>query len=343
VSAIKTLAFNLLRFPGMGTVLRTVMSGRAAIFMLHRFKDPAIGSEGHDPHSLRQCLEYLRRNKYEVLPLSEIFHRLAGEGPPLQGAIAFTMDDGYVDQATVGGQIFADYDCPATVFLSTGFLDGELWFWWNKIEFVFRKTQSRSLHIPFQDKKFEYHLDDNDTRLRAQLEFTEHCKELPDSEKHASIARLADEADVDLPLLPPIEYTPMTWDQVRHWEKRGLTFGPHTVTHPILSRTTLNQTRHELVVSWQRLCAEVRHPIPIFCYPNGRWKDFGSREIEILKSIGMIGGLVGEPGYARACVFRHPDVGPFRVQRFAYTGDIIDMAECVSGIERIKEMIRRDA
>ncbi len=36
----------------------------------------------------------------------------------------------------------------------------------------------------------------------------------------------------------------MSWDQARLCEERGMTFGPHTVTHPILSRAaTLGQNR----------------------------------------------------------------------------------------------------
>lgn len=342
MTAVKKLLFNLLELPGVGTSLRFVRNDCAAIFMLHRFTDRATGVEGHETHNLRQCLEYLRRNKYELLPLSEVFRRLTGEGPALQGAVAFTMDDGYADQATVGGQVFAEYDCPATIFLSTGFIDGKLWFWWNKIEFIFRRASSKTIRFSFAGRDLEYRLEGNGARSEAQCDFTERCKELSDSEKHAMIALLAAEAGVDVPLQPPGEYAPMTWDQVRHWEGKGLTFGPHTVSHPILSRTTSDQAHRELTVSWERLCKEARHPVPIFCYPNGQWKDFGVREIEILKSIGMIGGLVGESGYASTRLFHHQGSGPFRVQRFAYTGDLIDMAQCVSGIERIKEIVRRE-
>ena len=36
----------------------------------------------------------------------------------MHGAVVFTMDDGYFDQATVGGAIFAEFDCPVTTFVS---------------------------------------------------------------------------------------------------------------------------------------------------------------------------------------------------------------------------------
>lgn len=33
--------------------------------------------------------------------------------------------------------MFAEFDCPFTTFLTTGFLDRTLWFWWDRIEYVF--------------------------------------------------------------------------------------------------------------------------------------------------------------------------------------------------------------
>ena len=62
---------------------------------------------------------------------------LSGDGPPLNRAVAFTIDDGYVEQATVAAPVFAEFDCPVTTFVTSGFLDRALWFWWDQIEYVF--------------------------------------------------------------------------------------------------------------------------------------------------------------------------------------------------------------
>ena len=69
--------------------------GVATVFMLHRFRDDERGVQGTDPAGLCKGLESLRRRRYEFLGLEEVYRRLAGEGPPLRRAVAFTIDDGY--------------------------------------------------------------------------------------------------------------------------------------------------------------------------------------------------------------------------------------------------------
>jgi len=120
-----------------------------------------------------------------------------------------------------------------------------------------------------------------------------------------------------------------------------MTFGPHTVTHPVLSRTTDDVMSQEITESWTRLCAEARNPVPVFCYPNGGLADFGDREIGVLRRLGFLGAVVGDPGYADARVFQQSRNDRFKVQRFSFPDDLPNMIQYVSGVERFKQMWRR--
>ena len=62
----------------------------------------------------------------------------------------------------------------------------------------------------------------------------------------------------------------MTWDEARAAERNGMSFGPHTVTHPVLSQTTDDCLVQELGGSWQRLKDELANPVPVFCFPARR-------------------------------------------------------------------------
>src|SRR4030095_7304130 len=112
--------------------------------------------------------------------------------------VAFTLDDGYEDQATVGAPIFAEYDCPVTTFVTTGFLDRELWFWWDRIEYVCRHTKRPRVTVRLGSSPVSYRWEKAGERLRAQLDFIERCKEVPDAEKHAGMQALAADAEVEL-------------------------------------------------------------------------------------------------------------------------------------------------
>jgi len=309
--------------------------------MLHRFQDDSLGIVGHKESHLRQSLRYLVENKFELVGLSELFRRLAGEGPPLRGAVAFTIDDGYFDQATVAAPVFADFQCPVTTFVSTGFLDGKTWFWWDQIEHVFEHAVRRHARLYTGASWLQYQWESVEQRRQTQDDFISRCKRMTDDAKWAAIAELAKQMEVEIPRLPPARYAPMTWAQLRVCEDLGMTFGPHTVTHPILSRTTDEHSEWEITESWSRLRAEARRPLRIFCYPNGGWDDFGVREVRTLERIGFDGAVVGVPGYAKGSAFHGEQGGRFRLRRFGLPEDVLDLAQYVSGAERIKQVLRR--
>ncbi len=332
---------QLLAAPGMTAPFYPAMRNRATILMLHRFEDPARGIHGDDPGTLRRTLAMLRRRRYELVPLLEVYRRLRGDGPPLRRAVAFTIDDGYAEQAEVGGPVFAEFDCPVTTFVTTGFLDGALWFWWDRITWILRSTRRDRFAVDLGGRPVALEKHPADGWTASAAAFTEACKLVPDGEKVAAIGRLAAAAAVDVPAAAPPEFAPMSWSQLRRCEEAGMTFGPHTLTHPVLSRTDDAQSQREIAGSWQRLGEEARAPVPVFCYPNGGAADFGSREIATLRSAGFEGAVMGVWGVADARDLRGSDPeAPFRVLRLPYPGDVAKVVQYVSGVEVVKLRMR---
>jgi len=73
--------------------------------------------------TFRQQMEWLSQNA-EVVPLADGLDRLSGD--PLQrDLVAITFDDGYGDVFTRAWPVLRDLVLPATVFLATGFMEGE--------------------------------------------------------------------------------------------------------------------------------------------------------------------------------------------------------------------------
>lgn len=312
--------------------------GIASIFMLHRV---GRSMNGLDPLVIRRLFEWLRQHRFELLDLEELFRRLAAGRPPRRAA-AFTIDDGYVCQAEVAAPLFAEYGMPVTTFLTTGFLDSELWLWWDQIEYVLEATRLDSLEFSMGSRQLELDLGSHGRRRAAAEEAAEHLKTLPESDRLAGIAELAERAGVPIPEAPPPRYRPMTWEQARRCEATGMRFGPHTATHPILARTTDDQARLEITASWQRLQDEVRNPMPVFCYPNGLRDDFGPREIAIITSLGLRGAVSAEPGYATDLDFSEAD-NSFRVKRFNLSEEHARNLRYASGLERLWRAVRHPA
>src|SRR5690242_15771182 len=154
LAALKRSALSVLVVPGATQVFRPFMRDRATVFMLHRF-DGAANGNGHSILALRQTLEWLRRHRFPLISLADLVESLERGDTPSR-AVVFTIDDGYVEQATVAGPVFAEFDCPVTTFLTTGFIDGLLWLWWDRVDCLFLRTKRVDVSIDVGGRPFAY-------------------------------------------------------------------------------------------------------------------------------------------------------------------------------------------
>jgi peptidoglycan/xylan/chitin deacetylase (PgdA/CDA1 family) len=146
--------------------------------------------------------------------------------------------------------------------------------------------------------------------------------------------------EVVVPERPPRRFAPMSWDQVRSCAAMGAAFGAHTVTHPILSQIGDEEVRHEIETSWHRLISETTAVTDVFCYPNGGPDDFTPATIRILEELGFSSAVTTSPAYVTSATCAATKDASYRIPRFAYPDDAIDMQQILSGIERIKAFLR---
>lgn len=234
---------------------RLVRAGRrqrAITFFAHRFANPAVGNAGLDLDMLRHTLAALRRLGVGFMSLRELVQRVHAR-EPLQGPTAvFTVDDGFSD-FLAAAPVFAEFDCPVTVFLVSGFLDSRLWCWWNQIEVAFQASPRTRIDVECDGRMHHYALADSAARRRHAQALIEVVKTVPDAERRRLVDNIGALAEVDLPSLPLAAYAPMTWDDVRRLERSGVDFGPHTRSHPILSRLDEDSALSEVTESWSDL------------------------------------------------------------------------------------------
>jgi len=336
VHRAKRIALSMLTTRVASSVLRRLTRGRCIVFTLHRFEDPAHGIAGHPEQILRSQLELLRRERCLVLGLMELIEGLRDGSLRERSAIAFTVDDGYGDFARVGSRIFAAFDCPVTVFPPTAFIDGAEWLWWDRIEAAILSTDRRALAIEINDAALKYELGSVSDRMRISLDLTTRLKRVPNAVRLSVIEQILAACGSSLAAAPPLRYAPMSWHDVRRLGASGVTFGPHTVTHPILPMTGDEQAAFELETSWRRVKESTPNAIPIFSYPNG---DYSSREQSILARMNLAAAVCSEPRYLdvkeSAAEYR------FAVPRFPHYDDQPHFVKIINGLEGAVVNVRR--
>jgi peptidoglycan/xylan/chitin deacetylase (PgdA/CDA1 family) len=270
------------------------------ILMYHRFSDgPALA---------RQCAHI--RQYYRPISMAAVAE-WQHSGRSLEPyAAAVTVDDGYRDFLEVAHSIFASYEIPVTVFLVSDFMDGKCWLWFDRVVFAFQHARVSSAKIVLPGGEvLSYKLDSRSTRTEAGCRLATRATRLHEAERLNLVSELPKLLEADVPVEAPPEYRPLSWSEVRSLAARGVEFGAHTKTHPILSALPLEQLEDEIAGSKARIEAELRRPVQHFCYPNGRTADIGSDAIEAVRRAGFRTAVTAEPG------LNHSEEDPFLLRR----------------------------
>ncbi|WP_396207432.1 polysaccharide deacetylase family protein, partial [Gemmatimonas sp.] len=292
---LKAFARSLAGRPALARVLWQSRRDRQVVVMMHRFADADAPYVGHDPQGLRALLAYLRKSRVTIESVDDMARRVARSDvartasvPP---AIAFTVDDGYGDVATLAQPVFEEFDCPFTVFVVPEVVDGNRCFWWDQLAFMMGQSRTNRWVIPSATGEFVASWSDEVSAFAARKRMEERIKRFTATEIDAVLRECARQADVPLFSAPPPEYGVLSWSDMRGLEERGVRFGAHSMTHAALSTCADDQAQWEIAGSLERVRQELRHPSSLFCYPYGKRSDFSERDERLAERHGCIGAI----------------------------------------------------
>jgi peptidoglycan/xylan/chitin deacetylase (PgdA/CDA1 family) len=220
---------------------------------------------------------------HKIMPLYKLAKALQ-EGKSLEGKIAVvTFDDGYKDSYLHAFPILKKYNIPATIFLITGHIDKGNLFWFDKIRYILYNTKIKKIEL---EDFGEFLVDSIDNKLRSMFIIVEKLKKIPNEKKDDILIKLTDICNINIPSDLGREII-LSWDEVKEMNEYDIIFGAHTVTHPILTKVSLDQARFEISQSKKDIEKRINQNIDTFCYPNGTIEDFNNNIIEIVKNSGF--------------------------------------------------------
>lgn len=213
-------------------------------------------------------------------------------------AVCVTLDDGYADNESCALPILRKYQIPATVFISTGFLNGGR-MWNDSIIETVRKCDGKILDLSELDLGC-YSLDSVAERLAAAISIIQKIKHL-DPQIRSALVREIEKRVTSLP-----NDLMLTDAQVQSLARSGISIGAHTVNHPILCSVSDEIARREISESKLYLEELLQMPVDVFAYPNGRpGLDYRDEHRDMVKDLGF-----------KAAVSTHCGVSTNRSDRF---------------------------
>ena len=329
MSASRTIATLAARAGVPAVARRLRRRGRALILMYHRISDEPDYLGMCVPPALFDAHLGRLRQRAAIWPLAALAERLADPRPLERDLAAVTFDDGYRDNLDLALPILARHGAPATLFLTTGFVDRTARPFGDRLLNACRALWARGAGADAWSRGRAT----VDGLVRAALArpgdlgalraVDAECKRLPASTSEALVAALEELAGG-----APGGVALLDWDGVRALARGGVEIAAHTVTHALLSRVPLARANDELRIARARIEAEVGAPVRGFAYPNGHAADFGAEHVELL----------ARGGYRYACTAERggnaPGADPFRLRRIGVGADapaLLDLKLALAG------------
>lgn len=293
---------------GFASFARSRRAGEATILTFHGLCEDA-GDPGILDWSLHLPVEVFRSvcsllaADYRVISLTDLIEAQAKNQTLPDNSVVITFDDGYASNFELAYPILKRFDLHATVFVTTGFLDGEDPLWFQRVDLALGRTRKELLDWQINGKVVRLYLGTRELRQQSLVALMPELKAMRASELRGEVERLEQALEVAAPGFRdlPAPMRPLTWDMVCDMSFSGhVDIGGHTHSHPILSRCDSAEMRHEIATCRNRIFAEIGDLPAAFAYPNGKETDYNREALLLVREAGfraactMINGRVDE-------------------------------------------------
>lgn len=223
-------------------------------------------------------INFLRR-QYKITSLEDI---LTNNDKKEKAIITF--DDGYKCIYKYAYPILKKYNIPATVFLTVESIENNIPIWSDLLSFYVDVTQIKKFDFNVMDKKILFDLTTKGKKLISLKQIKEIFKRIPNDERLNLIKDLKLILGINKNYNANLDM--LSWPEIKEMSENNITFGGHTMTHPILTKIPLEKVRFEINESKKIIEKNLEKPVLTFAYPNGEIEDFNEDIKNSLKSAG---------------------------------------------------------
>jgi peptidoglycan/xylan/chitin deacetylase (PgdA/CDA1 family) len=311
-------ALYLMKYLGLFRLARHVTRHGLRIICYHGF---AVAEEYKYRSKLfirddffRKRVEYLRRQRYPILPLPDALDALAaGRLPPC--ATVITMDDGWRGVYTIGLPIIRELQIPVMVYVATYYVEHRMPVFTVTLSYLFWRATPRLVDLPRRIGTFDLECEAE----RAEEVAQKFGEALPPDERLEFLRELAAVLDVSFEEIQRQHlFEVMDEQELRLLAAAGVDIQLHSHRHqwPLYDKEMVES---EIAENRRFLQRAVSHPLEHFCYPSGV---YGLHQAEWLAESGVKSATTIEPGLnyghtSRFALRRLVDGGPVSEIEFA--------------------------
>ena len=322
-----------LTIPGFEVFCRLITIKHIRVLMYHRFAEDEEKSQRPITRQLFSKQLHYCSMHHEFISAKQHLEYLELGWPGSRPPLVITVDDGYSDFYDVAFPVLKRFSVPATLFVTTGFVLNETWFWWDKIFFILEKLPKEPLSFNFLGKTISGTVESSNGVESIWRQIAPALSEMQNEKKEKLVNEMARLLDVELPTCPPPKYSPVTWEQIKSMQAHGIDIGAHTVNHPILSRVCFDEAKWEIDNSKKCLEKELQVPVSIFCYPQGGKLDFSREHKKMVKESGFVGAYSTFRGSSNAN-------NPFSLPRYGVSNNWTNFRWMLCGAEYLSFRIK---
>jgi peptidoglycan/xylan/chitin deacetylase (PgdA/CDA1 family) len=201
-----------------------------------------------------------------------------------KNAICVTFDDGYADNEKYALPILTKWKVPATVFVSTAFINGGIM--WNDI--VIEVLRNSGEQFCLDSIGLGTHITKtNDQKREAAYDIISRIKHMESSKRSDVIKSIVSICTTKLPTDLMLKD-----EELLNLVKAGIEIGGHTVNHPILAKLSNEKVLEEVLQGKNTLEKIINKKIRYFAYPNGKpSQDYKLDQVEMVKKSGFEAAL----------------------------------------------------
>ena len=206
---------------------------------------------------------------------------------------AFTLDDGYRNNADYAAPIFRKYAAPYTIFITPGFVERTRSLWWETAAALTQKAAS--FEFDFGAGPEHVACASPSQKAEAFTRLEDFVQNFSEDEAVERIDRVARQHGVDP--IAIVDELVMDEDELRALAQDPLVhFGAHTMTHVNMRKVDAARLAYEIAESTRRVEAYADHRPRSFSYPYGWVKAVGEREAKAVQDAGFSAAVTTQAG-----------------------------------------------